>query len=63
MISERFKRRDFLALGFILKSISKKLLIKKEVIFPFYSFIFSLFKCKMLWYWLNLLLIMLKFLL
>ena len=61
MISERFKRRDFLALGFILKSISKNLF--KEVIFPFYSFIFSLFKCKMLWYWLNLLLIMLKFLL
>jgi len=35
MTSERSKRRDFLALVFISKSISKKLLIKNEMSFSY----------------------------
>ena len=47
MTSERLKRRDFLALV-ISKSISKKLLLKKEVIFSilqFYFFILLSVEC------------------
>ena len=48
MTSERSKRRDFLSLIFISKSISKKLLIKDIFLLTFVGIeAIPLFKCKM----------------
>ena len=48
MTSERSKRRDFLSLIFIAKSISKKLLIKDIFLLTFVGIeAILLFKCKM----------------